>query len=494
MSTDRHRDLEERPSFSVRQKWRIGVHVVVSTVALFAIAVMLNYLAHRHNERIYLSRMALQELSPLTRQMLATLTNKVKIIVFFDRREPLFGPVSALAKEYEARSPNVEVEFVDYRMPGRAEAIRAQYKLAMGSDASRIIFDSGGQVRTVLGTELSEFDLNNEQREIRRVGFKGEQLFTSAILNITQTEPVTAYYLQGHGEHDPASTDDQRGYSRFTTLMENNNVIVKTVGPLVSTGVPEDCGLLIIAGPLRPFDPREVEAIEKYLNEGGRLFLLYNINAVSTPTGLEEMLWNWNVEVGFNWVQDEELAQAGASGEILTGNFGPHPLVRPLLRSSLKLIAPRTVGQRKAAPTTPNPAKVVEIVSTGPNGQAIVPRGGNEWEVQRRGVIPLIVAVERGGVQGVTSEGSARLVVSGDSFFLSNLAFNQAANSDFGAVALSWLVNRDSLLNEIGPSPVSEYQILLTESEMRMLRWLFLGAIPGGVLLLGGIVWMRRRA
>ena len=136
MSTERDNQQEERPSFALKQKWQIGVHVVVSTLAVLAIAVMLNYLAHRHNERIYLSPTALKELSPLTRQMLATLTNKVRIIVFFDRREPLFGAVTALVKEYEARSPHVEVEFVDYRMPGRAEAIRNQYKLTMsGSQA-----------------------------------------------------------------------------------------------------------------------------------------------------------------------------------------------------------------------------------------------------------------------------------------------------------------------------------------------------------------------
>ena len=485
---------DERPSFSIKQKWSIVTHVVVSVVATLAIAGMLNYLAHRHNERFYLSRLALQELSPLTQQVLSSLTNKVKVIVFFNRREPLFGAVASLIKEYEGRSPNIEVEFVDYRMPGRAEAIRTQYKIAMGGDSSRVIFDSGGQVRTVLSTELSEFNVDQESREIRRVGFKGEQLFTSAILNITQTQPVTAYFLQGHGEHDPVSTDDQRGYSRFTSLLENNNVTVNPLPPLVASGVPEDCGLLIIAGPLRPLEEREVKHIQEYLTAGGRLFLLYNINAVNTPTGLEQLLWDWNVEVGFNWVQDEDLAQAGASGEILTGNFGPHPMVRPLLRSSLKLIAPRSVGQRKIGRTGPNPPKVIEVVSTGSNGRAIIPRGGNEWEPQREGIIPLIVAVERGGVQGVTSEGSSRIVVCGDSFFLSNLAFNQAANGDFGSLAVNWLVNRDSLLNEIGPSAISEYQILLTKTEMTQMRWLFLGAIPGGVIIFGACVWIRRRA
>ena len=49
---------------------------------------------------------------------------------------------------------------------------------------------------------------------------------------------------------------------------------------------------------------------------------------------------------------EAKLAQAGASGEILTGNFGPHPIVRPLLRSSLKLVAPRSIAHSFIASAT----------------------------------------------------------------------------------------------------------------------------------------------
>ena len=38
MSTERNNQQEERPSFALKQKWQIGVHVVVSTLAVLAIA------------------------------------------------------------------------------------------------------------------------------------------------------------------------------------------------------------------------------------------------------------------------------------------------------------------------------------------------------------------------------------------------------------------------------------------------------------------------
>jgi hypothetical protein len=41
---------------------------------------------------------------------------------------------------------------------------------------------------------------------------------------------------------------------------------------------------------------------------------------------------------------------------------------------------------------------------------------------------------------------------------------------------------------------VSEYRLNLTENQLRTLRWLLIGALPGGVLVLGWLVWLRRRS
>ena len=485
--------IEERsakPSFSPQRQWGVGLNVFVSSLALLALVGMFNYLAHRYNQRIYLSQSASQTLTPLTLSVLSNLTTSVKIVVFFDRREPLFGAVASLAKEYEARSPKVDVEFVDYRMPGRAEAVRAQYKLETEGDTSRIIFDSGGLVRTVLSTELSDYGVT-EQQEIRRVGFKGEQLFTSALLNVLQNKPVNAYFLQGHGEQKPLS-DDQLGYRRFARLLENNNIQVGTLDPLVGASIPEDCGLLICAGPEQQFETEELAKIEEYLAGGGRaLFLLSNGSGRFVPTGLERLLAGWNIQVGFDIVQDPALAQSSQNQVLITRNFGAHPIVRALLRSSVALVFPRSVSHRPGPATSADTPKVTELVFTTSTGFTVDPQ---QEKRLREGAIPIAVAAERGAIQGLANErGASRIVAVGDSIFLSNLVFAHAANSDFANLMVNWLINRDSLLNEIGPSPVSEYQILLTENEMSQLRWLFLGALPGIAAIFGFFVWLRRR-
>jgi hypothetical protein len=219
-----------------------------------------------------------------------------------------------------------------------------------------------------------------------------------------------------------------------------------------------------------------------------------NIGARSAPVGLESLLYKWNVQVGFDWVRDPSLAQADNPNVIVASHYGSHPIVRALLRSSLGLVAPRSVSQRAVPQSGADAPKVTELLFTGPDGYVLVPSQGNHWVNQRQGSIPLAVAGERGAIQGVKTErGASRFVVVGDAVFLSNALIGYSANSDFAVLALNWLLNRDALLSEIGPSPVSEYQIVLTEQQMSQLRWLFLAAIPGTVMVIGFFVWLRRR-
>ena len=479
-------------SFSSGRRWGIAFNTIVSVMSVLAIVVMLNYLAARHPWRWHLRSTGQPLLTPLTQRVLSLLTNDVKVIVFFDRNDPLFPQVSDLAKEYQNRSPKIKLEFVDYHYPGRAELVRAQYHLATATDSSRIIFDSNGRSRMVLAAELSDYDMSNI-KEIRRTGFKGEQMFTSALVSVTEGRQLKAYFSQGHGEIDPASDSDQRGLSSFRRLLQESYIEVGTLAVSALGEIPADCQLLIIAGADKPFAQPELERLHKYLLQGGRMMVLFPMEL--RRTGLERLLAEWNVEVGFNQVRDTVQAKAGAEHELLVNDFGGHPITKPLLRSSLHLAVPRSISQ-KVINRGADAAKVAELVFTSGQGEAIGRFDSQQrGEVERQGRIPLMVAVERGGIQGIAADrGTTRMVVTGNSLFLSNVLFEDAANRDFAQLSVNWLLSRDILLGDIPPRAVTEYQISLTEHQMSRLRWIFLGAAPGGVLLFGGLVWLRRRA
>jgi hypothetical protein len=68
-----------------------------------------------------------------------------------------------------------------------------------------------------------------------------------------------------------------------------------------------------------------------------------------------------------------------------------------------------------------------------------------------------------------------------------------AGNREFGGLVVSWLLDRPQSL-AIGPRPIREYRLSLTDRQQRVLRWTLIAAIPGAILLVGLVVWVRRRA
>jgi hypothetical protein len=116
---------------------------------------------------------------------------------------------------------------------------------------------------------------------------------------------------------------------------------------------------------------------------------------------------------------------------------------------------------------------------------------------QKPGPFPLIAAVEHGSIKNVsTQRGVTRIVVIGDSLCFDNqLLDSWSANHYFANSVVNWLVDRpEMLLSGIGPRPITEYKLLLTNEQSKKLRWLLLAGMPGAVLLFGGIVWLRRRS
>ena len=109
----------------------------------------------------------------------------------------------------------------------------------------------------------------------------------------------------------------------------------------------------------------------------------------------------------------------------------------------------------------------------------------------QQGVIPIAVAVEKGGILGV-SEGSTRIVVIGDSLCFANQSLKNHGNRDFAWNIVSWLLDQSELLG-IAPQPINEFYFSLTDKQMSSLQWIFLAGIPGTILALGWIVWLRRQ-
>lgn len=500
-------DQKSRPSFSTATRLRIGFDVALRTILVLAVVGMANYLATKYSHRFYLSSQTQMALSSRTLAVLKTVTNQVDVTLYYNRRPDdsapnFYADVVALLDEYHAASKNIIVHTVDYvRDPGQANITKEKYRqyFTSQSDKDLVIFDSGGRVKVFPGAALttykselkgshpSESDPRKPELEFERrpVSFNGEQAFTSILLALANPQPLKAYFMQGHGEVSLADTRE-RGYQKFASVLRENYIDITNLDWVGNAGVPLDCNLLVIAGPDRAFKESELQQIDQYLREGGRLLMLFGYGSYQHATGLEPIFQKWGVGVMDDIVQDFTHTTRSEGYDIIVSDYGKHPVIESVSQAALQLYTPRPVlntsGQSANAP------QVDELFATSPGGTLMVNR--NEPPHQ----YPLACAVEQKPVAGVSNpRGNTRIIVVGDATFLGNVLIDSGGNRDFLNSAVNWLCDRPLLLAGIGPRPVTNFRLQITEHQKHQLNWLLLGALPGVVLLFGWFVWLARR-
>jgi len=273
--------------------------------------------------------------------------------------------------------------------------------------------------------------------------------------------------------------------------LRENYIDVQPLELLGDSDVPEDCNLLVIAGPTDPLRELELQKFDKYLAQGGRLFSLFNYASIKRPTGLEPILQRWGVSVGMDIVQDLKNTTSASGADVAIRRFGQHPVVNPLTQSALQMILPRPIGRAVSKNPPPDAPQVEELAFSGDSSTLM-----ND-AAEPPHSYPLMVAVEQKNIAGVVNpRGTTRILVVGDSMFLDNQVIEGGiggANRDFLGYAVNWLLDRPQLLEGIGPRPVTEFRLLITKTQKREVRWVLLGALPGAVLLFGGLVWLARR-
>ena len=480
---------QQLASFSPTVRRVISRRVILASVMAAVCVVLANLLALRNPAQVALTRSADHSLSPLTKNVLGALTNDVRAVVLFDRQADLFEPVKNLLTEYERTSPRLKLELVDpARDPGRAEAVQQELELPVSSRVNRVIFAANNSAKVINESELSILDFSKfiDTREARRTHFAGEQLFTSAIVAVTEGRQTKVGFVTGHGEHKASDTGGQWGYSKFASILQQKNLLLQEVSLAGTNRIPADCRMLIVAGPRTPYTGGELAKLREFVDIGGSLFTLFNFYSLQRPTGLENFLADYNFEIGLNQVSDSKNEQSGQGGLLLVDDLGSHPITKPILGSRLQMLLPRSVGFPEPEDESDEPPVSI-LAHSSEAGQAVGQIQGNKGSVEKEGKIPLIAAK----LHANDGQPPARIVVAGDSLFLGNSAIEAGANRDFASLAVNWLIEREHLL-AIAPRTVTEYRINLSRAEMTSITWLLLLVLPGGTLGLG-LLWWRRQ-
>ena len=107
---------------------------------------------------------------------------------------------------------------------------------------------------------------------------------TGALVRAVKGGERTVCVVGGSGEHrvDDSSAE---GLSDFQNAVQKDNYKVKSISLLEKAEVPSDCTVLVVAGPTGDYVQPEVDAIKKYVENGGRALVPAGSAAEARPQG-----------------------------------------------------------------------------------------------------------------------------------------------------------------------------------------------------------------
>ena len=485
----------------------IRINVLLQVVALGIVLLAANYFSFNHYTRIDASRSQRFVLAEQTRQVLRGLKSPVKIAVFFSPTSTspdvaLYTDVQSLLKElaFSGRK-KIEIEEVDpTRNLTRARALQAQYKF--NANENTLILEFEGRTKFVPVADLGDFDMTPTMtgEPPRLVGFRGEQVFTNAVIALTNPEKKKVYFVQGHGE---PSVGDPSPISLFTDYIGRQNVQVAPLALTSLDAIPADAGMVALIAPQVDLADREATILAGYWKAAqGRLLVLLDPNA-NTPN-LRKVL----EEAGIAPVNDRVLRLVrlpfamGILREV-TGEFLPkNPVTKRLTASGMTFPGATqslTADEEKAKAMNVQlwPLVVAAEEFWGEMDYVTDEKQGVRYDEGRDIGQPVYIAVAaaRGGVSDDRVEvESSKLVAVGSAEFAWDASLaKQSQALDFLLSASNWLLDRGSLTGGVAKN-VQHFSLNMTDGQSSRLTLYTLIVMPGIAALLGIIAWLRRRS
>jgi ABC-type uncharacterized transport system involved in gliding motility auxiliary subunit len=444
---------------------QLGIEVVLILLACG----LLQVLAERTNRRIDLTPTRALSLSPVTRNVLAEVTEPMAVTVFHRRgeRERFAGLLDRMRTE----NPRIAFELFDldrYPERARADGITQYGRAAIAYQGRRVVAPA-----------------------------EPEEHLAGGILQAVRGGRRRAVLTTGHGERVPSG--DPEGVGRLVAGLDAQGFTVDVVN-LLDGALPAETDLVIVAGPKRDFLPAELAPLARHLAAGGGVLML--LDPAPLPK-LREFLDGLGVVLGDDLVVDHERRVLGTEGlaavveQFRRGNPISEPAQNPI-ESGVVLPSARTVDVGRAVPGV----AAESIARTGDSAWAMADperaRRGEEPSRAARdvpGPLSVMVVAEVGGGEG-TPRG--RLVVIGDSDFATDAYLDVLGNRDVALNAVAWTGDEETLTGE-RPKDIPEVErplspLVLTEAQARRLLATVAGALPGLVLVTGiAVVALRRR-
>ena len=318
-----------------------------------------------------------------------------------------------------------------------------------------------------------------------------EQEFTNLLVRLSRTNQKPIMYLDGHGEKNliGKKTNDLGG---FGEQLRSKGFKLSNPDLTVLSEVPKEGAMLVIASPLVNIGKIEAKKILNFVEKGGNLLWLLQDNDFK---GLDDLAKYLSLKVSEESVFDPLSEKYGGDKNTTYASiYGEHPITRNFMLRTIYSNA----HEVNAQDSYENGWEVSELIETATGGWLPLNKKNNEDKFNfikgkdKEGPINIGIALKR-----KYGDKGQRVVVIGNSSFLSNTFITSGGNLDLGINIISWLAGDDQIIT-IQPMPLKDINVSIpNDSKGVYINWIIFHTfeifIPVGLFILGFVIWSRRR-
>lgn len=447
---------------------RYAAYAAVYILVVLAILVIANMLGDRYSKSYDATGNKRYSLSEQTAKIVKGLKQDATI-TYFDRPDG-FKSAKDTLDQYRELSPKVHVNYVD-------------------AEKDPMLARQAG-VKRIPTTMVQIGDRKEEAKGTTEEGITGA--FIRDLKNTTRT----VCFVTGSGEHQ-IDNSDRGGFSRFKDLLSKDEYQSKSINLLQNAQVPQDCTVLVVAGPTGDYIQPEVDAIKKYVEEGGRAFFMLDPplkigrEAIADNDALTNLLASWGVTPQKDLILDlNPVGQLiGAGPQVaLVSTYGTQPIVSEMKGTMTGFPITRSLEIKSTDKST-----VEKLFDSSDSSLATTNLSSPEVKVNdpknKKGPSTIAAA---GTYRTGKDNSQGRFVVVGSSSWAENSFVNFNGNRDLALNAMNWLSSDEDLIS-IRPKDQEDRRITMTRAQMSLVRTTSQFLLPLFVLVAGISVWWKRR-
>jgi len=449
---------------------RYGSNALIMTLAFVGIIIAANMLALNapKDQLVDLSEDKTNTLAPETIAVLKSLPEKMTATGFFSSQYPTTDAEKLLSNMQANSEGKFTYRFID--------------PVSNPLDAKNAGVTGDGKVALEMGGRSEIADFADESEMLR------------AINRLLNPEERTVYFITGHGERS-IEASGTTGLSIAKETLENKNYTVKSLNLLADNKIPEDARVVIIVGPTKPLSPAEVGLLNKYVQGGGSLIVmedpvpLTDFGDASDPLA-ESLSRVWGITLRNDFVLDDAST---VTQNAVGANYSPsHPVTSSMTNATIFPFA-RSIEVKPIGDVV----TVSSLVETSPDSNSW---GETDFSALEADSAMVSLDPEQDTPGPVTLVASAedmlnqgRIVVFGNSLFVSDDGFSAYGNGDLFVSAVDWGAGDDAPV-DITITPSTE-RTFLAPGGLTLVAILLGSAciIPGLVLGAGVATYFSRK-